>query len=288
MLWDPGAVRGGPVAGALARGLQLSRVRGRAHSDFLAEGYGTGSGHRREKTTLRCGTLFHASSSRSQPVPSHLSGDPEQEQPLGAVLSATSGSPIAAPGGSSTSSWRRWPSAREGRQRGDVAADDAYLGGERSGSAGAAPRTRFPSLPQRSSTPRPPRPVRLDPIPVRRRSAPAGRTRLGPEAHLVTDGLASLGAAAARWLRRRDRRAPARSGNLARFGWVNTSLLTSRRQSAGPTTTSISTSTPAATWPKPSTNQSPFPFASLVGRLLWAAAAPGLARNLAPPRRYKG
>jgi hypothetical protein len=112
------------------------------------------------------------------------------------------------------------------RLRGDVVADDAYLGGVRSGKRGRGSENKVPFVAAvELDSDGHPQHVRLDAIAdLKGTSVRAWAKRaLDPQAHLVTDGLASLGAAA------REVAAygaivvsPRKSSEVSPFQWVNT------------------------------------------------------------------
>jgi len=202
---------------------------GRAHSHFLVEGrrYWQCS-HCREQTTRRSGTLFHAS---KLPLTIWFQAMYLLTQNKNNLSTLSLKRHL---GISYRSAWRvkhkllETMAEREAprRLRGDVVADDAYLGGVHCGKRGRGSENKVPFVAavelDRDGHPQP---VRLDAIAdLKGTSVRAWAKRaLDPQAHPVTDGLASLGAAA------REVAAygaivvsPRKSSEVSPFQWVNT------------------------------------------------------------------
>ena len=162
-------------------------------------------------------------------------------------------------------------------------------------SAGAAPRTRSPSLPQWSSTanghPQPGR--RLDAIADLKGASVRAwpKCASAPQAHLVTDGLASLGAAASEVAAYGAIVvSPRKSGELSPFQWVNTVIANVKTAMRG-TYHHFDFEKYRHRYLAEAQYRinRRFDLPSLVGRLLVGCRPhAALPRRLAAPRRYKG
>lgn len=202
---------------------------GREHSRFLADGRRYWQcAHCRTQTTLRSGTLFHAS---KLPLTVWFQAVYLVTQNKNCISALSLKRHL---GVSYRSAWRikhklmQAMAEREDRRQlgGVVVADDAVLGGRHPGKPGRGSENKVPFLAAVAlSEAGYPRQVRLDPIPdlkatsVRRWAERA----LDPDTHLVTDGLASL-AAAAEIVAHYGAIvvSPRKSSELDAFRWVNT------------------------------------------------------------------
>jgi transposase-like protein len=201
----------------------------RHHSTFLVEGRRYWQcAHCRGQTTLRSGTLFHASKLPLKVWFQAIYLVTQNKNNLSAL------SLKRHLGVCYRSAWRvkhklmEAMAEREAPQRlhGDVVADDAYLGGKHAGKPGRGSQNKVPFIAavELDEEGHPHR-VRLDAIPdLKGASVRAwARNALDPCVHLVTDGLSSLAAAA------EDVAAygaiivsPRKSSELSPFRWVNT------------------------------------------------------------------
>lgn len=202
---------------------------GREHSCILADGRRYWQcAHCRMQTTLCSGTLFHASKL------------PLRIWFLAIYLVTQNENCISALslkrhlGVSYRTAWRvkhkllEAMAEREHTRQlsGVVVADDAYLGGKRAGKPGRGSENKVPFIAAvELDEDGDPQHVRFDPLPdLKGASIQAWATRaLDPGAELVTDGLASHGAAAAVVATYGAIIVtPHRSSNLEPFRWVNT------------------------------------------------------------------
>lgn len=199
------------------------------HSRFLVEGRWYWQCRRcREQTTLRSGTLFHASKLPLTVWFQAMYLVTQNKNNLSAL------SLKRHLGVSYRSAWRikhkllETMVEREAprRLRGDVVADDAYLGGVRSGKRGRGSENKVPFMAAvELDSDGHPQHVRLDAIvDLKGTSVRAwAKCALHPDAHLVTDGLASLGAAASEVAAYGAIVVgPRKSSELSPFQWVNT------------------------------------------------------------------
>ena len=201
----------------------------RRHCIFTVEGRRYWQcAHCHERTTLRAGTLFHAS---KLPLTVWFQGIylVTQNKSNFSALSLKRHLGI-----SYRSAWRLKHKLMEAmaereaprRLHGDVIADDAYLGGKHAGKPGRGPENQVPFVAAVELTEegRPLR-VRLDALPDLKAASVRewARNALDPSVHLVTDGLSSLAAAGEEVAEYGAIIvSPRKSSELSAFRWVNT------------------------------------------------------------------
>jgi transposase-like protein len=202
----------------------------REHSSFLADGRRYWQcAHCRAQTTLQSGTLFHAS---KLPLTLWFQAIYLVAQNKNCISALSLKRHL---GVSYRTAWRvkhklleAMAEREDARQLvGTVVADDAYLGGKRAGKRGRGSENKVPFVAAvELDDDGHPQHVRFDPLPDLKAASIEGwaRNALAESVHLVTDGLASLGAAAAVVAEYAAIVvSPRKSSDLdAAFRWVNT------------------------------------------------------------------
>jgi transposase-like protein len=201
----------------------------RRHCIFTVEGRRYWQcAHCHEQTTLRSGTLFHAS---KLPLTVWFQGIYLVTQNKSNISALSLKRHL---GISYRSAWRLKHKLMEAmaereaprRLHGDVIADDAYLGGKHAGKPGRGSENKVPFVAAVELTEEGhPLRVRLDAIPDLKAASVRewARNALDPSVHLVTDGLSSLAAAGEEVAEYGAIIvSPRKSSELSAFRWVNT------------------------------------------------------------------